>query len=150
MLKIFIGSLPKNSEEDQIHTLLSNYGHIDSIQFTSKNKVKGKICQGHAIALVDKKAFDGLIAAHCLFYNNAQITINPYLEGEKLKQSLQEFNDRRIFIHNLDKRSKANDIYRIFSSLAPLENVLIRENLSHSHNTTVVLFKTKEDAQRVF
>lgn len=38
----------------------------------------------------------------------------------------------------------------MFSSLAPLENVNIRENTGKPENTCVLLFKFKDDALKVF
>lgn len=83
-------------------------------------------------------------------YKDVYLKIKPYLEGPDLAEFLQKFNDRRIFILNLHKLSTAQEVFNLFSQLAPLENVNIRESRGKEVNTCVVLFKSVEDAQNVF
>lgn len=96
------------------------------------------------------QAFNSLVGAHNIIYKDAPLKIKPYLEGAELANFLSDFNDRRIFILNLHKQSSAEDVYELFSTLAPLENVNIRENRGKSENTCVILFRSKEDALRAF
>ena len=50
----------------------------------------------------------------------------------------------------MDKHSSEQEVAALFSQLAPLENVNIRRSRKKEINTCVILFKSKEDARRVY
>lgn len=69
------------------------------------------------------------------------------MSGGNLKDFLQDFNSRRIFLNSVDWGSKKKDLKKFFDKLAPVDITYIRKIKKTNTCTGIVIFKEEKDAK---
>lgn len=145
--KVFIGGLPKNSDEQSLSLLLSTFGKVINLKIA--RKYPDFKCLGYAYATVSEEMFNACVGQKDIPYKKVNLAVKPYMSGEKLKNYLDGFNSKRIFINKLSKKITVNQLKKTFKQLGELETVYIRKSNSNLCNTGVLIFKKEKVAQKV-
>lgn len=115
VVKIFIGCLPAETDENEVHTYFSQYCEIIKIKIKFRSN---GICAGygHFTTKISKKNLKTLTTKNH-FYKGRSLECRLYMKGKKLESYLNDFNERRIYVRNIPHGTTDYELYDLFSSL---------------------------------
>lgn len=144
--KVFIGSLPKKTEDIKLLKELCKFGEVFFL--TTKRKETNGECLGYGHAQVSKHAYERLIDIKSLTFMGRKITFGPYLDGNKLKSHLTSLNSKRIFVRNIPKNSTQESLITLFSDIAKVETAYLRNIPGSRKPIGVIIFSDAKMAEK--
>lgn len=145
-MKVFLGSLPKKTQDRSLKHHISKLGDI--IDVKTKRKLTNGDCLGYGYAIVSKKTYEILIAKESSIFLGRRITFGPYLDGNKLKTHLSSLNNKRIYVRNLPKKSTPNSLEVLFSQIGEVETAYLRNIPGSRALIGVILFVEAKSASK--
>jgi RNA recognition motif-containing protein len=148
---VFIGGLPGSATEKTLKTHFSRYGQILKISMVQNDK-KNNLSKGYA--LITYSAEESYQAAlkvpeHYLF--KRVVSCQPYLQGAKLSQYLEDLNSRRLFVKYIPKNINNQQFEKIFKKYGDVDfgYVVKDPKTGVSRGFGYITFKTQEEARTV-
>lgn len=120
--KLFIGSLPPNSRDKDIHKAFRGYGKISCVHLFKD--FRSGLCKGFGDFVIEISNEEKLV--HFLkqefHIKGRKVYLERFLEGGRLKEKNEELHRKRICIKNLPRGITNAEIYGIFSQFGKVEN----------------------------
>lgn len=93
--KLFIGCIPGTASNEEILSILSKFGDIQSLRLERRKNNK---CSGYGHAVVSsKEIYEKLLNSKPQF-GDRKLSVLPFLEKSDLVKSQLKFNKRRIVV----------------------------------------------------
>jgi RNA recognition motif-containing protein len=152
-IKVFVGSIPANTDEKDLLHFLLRYVNVLSISL-AKNKTKAKqnSCKGFGfITCKSEQDFEALLALNSqVCYRGRFLTFREFKTGADLQQEISSFNERRLFVGNICPSVQPEDLADVFKQFGPTENVyLVNDELSKKSKFGYVIMKNIRDADSI-
>lgn len=143
--KIFIGCLPGNTEQEEIHLHFSKYCEIIKLKIKSRSN---GVCAGYGhftTKISDQKLKELLASNH--MYKGRKLDCRVYIKGEKLKSFLEDFTSRKIYVEGIPEGTTDEELYHFFSRFCQVNKAYIA-NQKHTHDSVFgfVVANNKEGA----
>lgn len=130
--KMFVGCIPGTASDEEILTVLLEFGDIKSLKLERRKNNK---CSGYGYATVScKQTYEKLLQSKPQF-GDRQLSVLPFLEKKDLVKSQLKFNKRRIVVAQLPKNTTENDLQEHFQVFGEIEKTFI----VHNENDTSLL-----------
>ncbi len=152
-IKVFVGSIPANTEEKDLLQFLLRYATVLSVSL-AKNKIKAKqtSCKGFGfITCKREEDFEALLALNSqVCYRGRFLTFREFKTGADLQEEISSFNGRRLFVGNICPSVQPNDLADVFKQFGPIENVyLVNDEQSKKSKFGYVIMKNIRDADGI-
>jgi RNA recognition motif-containing protein len=145
--KMFIGCIPGTASDEEILSVLSEFGDIKSLKLERRKNNK---CSGYGYATVStKEIYEKLLQSKPQF-GDRQLSVLPFLEKKDLVKSQLKFNKRRIVVAQLPHSATEMDLENHFRPFGEIEKTFIVHNendkslLPYGH----VVFKSDSGATK--
>ena len=154
IIKLYVGSLPGNTQKKHLKAYLSDFGKIKDLQLI-KNK-KTKKCAGFAFVGIKltsnplKKAqFE---SKKFPLFLGRKIKIEPFLSGKKLQDHTNEHQKRRVFVTGLPEGLDDHQLAESFKRFGELESAyrVKVESERRGTNYGYVTFKRQNALEAIF
>lgn len=143
--KVFIGSLPKNTNYEDLHAHISNFGEVIFLQV--KRKETNGECLGYGHAEVSHRSYEALLKQKSSTFMGRKITFQPFFEGSKLKNHLVSLNSKRIYVRNIPKNSSQESLLQLFTQFGEIQTAYLRNIPGSRKSVGVILFSDPKKAE---
>ena len=129
--KLFVAGYDSLLDKSHIRAYFSRFGQVRSVstKFDSNGRSKGYCF----VLFKHWSSVDRVLEAGELSINGRVLKCDRVLTGNELKEKVKEFDERRLFIPNLDGRVVVQDIEDELSRFVEIENCyLINKNSSNT------------------
>lgn len=125
--KIFLGSLPGNSDEQELLDLFSLYGQVSKVKL---KKRKRGVCTGHGYLICQSdETFRNILSCSSQYvYKGREIDVMPFLYKDSLKSHQETFNRKRISVSNIPLEATSEDLEELFEQMGEVHKAFIIEN----------------------
>lgn len=117
-IKIFVGCLPADFNEEELYNYFSSYCKISQISIKYRSN---KVCSGHGSFFCFEPLKLPTLLGRIHFFKNRCLEVRRNLEGEEHLAYQEEFNKRRLYIENLPSDATDIDLCQLFQTVAPIE-----------------------------
>lgn len=151
--KLFVGSVPGEATEEKLRKLFSQFGEIKTVDlpFKSGKKVNAGYCK---LSCKNESTFNALLN-NTVMYKKRVLEIRPHLSDQALAKFRQGYNQRRVYVYNINPQFSDKEIMSAFDqNIGPVDSgYCIRKNDFQRKRKNVpmfgyVLFKSEEDANK--
>jgi RNA recognition motif-containing protein len=152
-IKVFVGSIPANTDEKDLLHFLLRYATVLSISLAkNKTKTKQNSCKGFGfITCKGEQDFEALLALNSqICYRGRFLTFREFKTGADLQEEISSFNERRLFVGNICPSVQPDDLADVFKQFGPIENVyLVNDEQSKKSKFGYVIMKNIRDADNI-
>lgn len=122
-----------------------------SVKFTKKKR-GGLNCSTSTVKMKTQRGFKRILKTSRHIFNGLSINVEPKLTGEELVDRDKDLAKRRIYVCGITTTMTNDDLWDIFSELAPVRLAYIDKNWieeNFSKNYGFIVLETEEDAHRL-
>lgn len=148
-LEIFVGGLPSHTTSHLLKKYFSQYGSLKKSQ-PQKWKSGAKKCRGFAIIQCEDLTTYKRILANGHEFEGRIIECKPCLGKKDLAIYNKNLADRKVFINNVPKFAKSEDLKDIFSEVGEVEMAYVVQKSNGRGNKGIgfVTFTNKRDSEK--
>lgn len=146
-VKLFISSLPSDTNQDELYDVLSKYAFISSIKLVRDKKLG--FCLGYGnIFVPDENSCYQLLGAQIEFKNRG-IVIDPFLSGNQLEMKQNNLYSRRVFLKHIPRKVTERELELVFGQFGPVEKAhYLHKDSKTSSSCGIVTFCEIKSAKR--
>ena len=110
--ELYVCGMPANSTKFEMREYFKKFGAIKSVRI--KNRSSDRNSTSYCIIeFYHTKGLNSVLSHPNHFVNGRVVECRPHLKGRALQKALQEFDRKRVFVSNIDKRASDNLLCRL-------------------------------------
>lgn len=148
--KIFLGGLSGTTSQDDLIRYFTTFGTVNKLDLPKKQN-NSKFCKGFGtLTMAEKRAAKRIINQKIHVINDRVVHCRPFLKGSQLKNQVNHFHLKKIFVKDFSPMIRNNDLLEVFQKFGRINDAYIIRELKTrvSRGFGFVIFETEHAAQK--
>jgi len=117
--KLFIASLPSTITQNELAEFFKKFGNIKKIELIREEN--SPRCKGYAFVTFINPLSAEQVLKQPVFLNGRKLAIREQLHGSSLRKFKESLKKRRMYISNIAKGTRDEDLEALFEQFGSLE-----------------------------